>query len=128
MVRIFPLRPGFCLAVPHFFSIAWIYKEDYEKAGYKMMSLYDKTGKQAVALIFVGTIGTILVSFLPYFYNMCDVLYFFAACLLNCYLLISAILLIKDRKKHMKQYFYASIIWLPAILMAMLFFLNPELS
>ena len=124
----FPFALVFIWQLPHFFSIAWIYKEDYARAGYKMMSLYDRSGKQAVVLIFVGTIGTIAVSYLPFVYDMCDVLYFFSACLLNCYLLISSILLMKDREKYMKQYFYASIIWLPAILTAMLIFLNPELG
>ena len=124
----FPFALVFIWQLPHFFSIAWIYKEDYERAGYKMMSLYDKSGRQAVVLIFVGTIGTIFVSYLPFFYDMCDLWYFFSACALNCYLLISSILLMKDRQKYMKQYFYASIIWLPAILTAMLIFLTLELK
>ena len=118
----FPFAIVFVWQLPHFFSIAWIYKEDYKKAGYKMMSLYDESGKQAVILIFVGTLGLIAVSMLPYMYPMCNGYYFISAIILNAGLLCSSILLLVDRNRFMKQYFYASIIYLPLIVLALIFF------
>jgi protoheme IX farnesyltransferase len=118
----FPFAIVFVWQLPHFFSIAWIYKEDYKKAGYKMMSLYDESGKQAVVLIFVGTLGLIAVSMLPYMYRMSGDIYFFIAVLLNSALFCSSILLLFDRNKFMKQYFYGSITYLPLIVTALIFF------
>ena len=52
--------------LPHFFSIAWIYKESYKNAGFKMLSLYDKTGKKSsIYSLFFCLVLAILVV-LPY--------------------------------------------------------------
>jgi protoheme IX farnesyltransferase len=106
----------FIWQLPHFFSIAWIYKEDYQKAGYKMISLYDETGKQAVALIIVGTLALAFTSYIPFFAKLTDMLYFAATSIANGLFLATAVLLVKDRNKYMKLYFYASITWLPFVL------------
>jgi len=112
----------FVWQLPHFFSIAWIYKEDYKKAGYKMISLYDETGKQAVVLIILGTISLIAVSFLPFISTPAHTgdLYFIGTFMANALLLVTALLLIKDRNKYMKLYFYGSITWLPFVLTLMM--------
>jgi protoheme IX farnesyltransferase len=109
----------FIWQLPHFFSIAWIYKEDYKKAGYKMMSLYDETGKQAVILIVVGTLGLIAVSFIPFLVKHTGDLYLVGCFPANALLLATSLLLLKDRNKYMKLYFYGSITWLPYILILM---------
>jgi len=112
----------FVWQLPHFFSIAWIYKEDYKRAGYKMISLYDDTGKQAVMLILLGTISLIAVSFLPSIMNPphTGVFYFIGTFMANALLLVTALLLFKDRNKYMKLYFYGSITWLPFVLTLMM--------
>ncbi|WDE99095.1 heme o synthase [Lentisphaera profundi] len=118
----FPFAIVFVWQLPHFFSIAWIYKDDYKRAGYKMMSLYDETGKQAVILIFVGTLGLMAVSLMPYMYKMSNGWYFISVCILNAGLLCSSVMLLANRNRFMKQYFYASIIYLPLIVLALIFF------
>lgn len=110
----------FIWQLPHFFSIAWIYKEDYQKAGYKMISLYDKSGKQAVALIVVGTLALAFTSYLPFLVDLTGFLYFFGIMIANSLFLATAALLVKDRNKYMKHYFYASIIWLPFVLILLM--------
>ncbi|NQZ57928.1 MAG: protoheme IX farnesyltransferase [Lentisphaeraceae bacterium] len=105
---------------PHFFSIAWIYKEDYKRAGYKMISLYDETGKQAVALIVVGTLGLFPLALLPYYIHHTGMIYFVGTFVANALFLTTALMLIKDRKKYMKMYFYASITWLPFVFILMM--------
>ena len=110
----------FVWQLPHFFSISWIYKEDYKNGGYKMMSLYDETGWQAVFLILLGTVSLVPVSILPYVYQMASDFYFFTAILCNCFFLASGLLLLINRNKFMKQYFYASIIYLPVLLLVLM--------
>lgn len=36
----------FCWQMPHFFSLAWMYRKDYERAGYKMLTVIDATGSR----------------------------------------------------------------------------------
>jgi len=31
---------------PHFFAIAWMYKEDYERGGFKMLPVVEPDGKR----------------------------------------------------------------------------------
>lgn len=114
----------FIWQLPHFFSIAWIYKEDYQRAGYKMMSLYDETGKQAVALILVGNLALIASSYLPMYYMepKSSVFYALLTTVGNVFMFILTLMLVKNREKHMKAYFYASIIYLPYILILLMFF------
>ena len=114
----------FVWQLPHFFSIASIYKEDYKNAGYKMMSLYDETGKQAVALIVVGNLALIASSYLPmqYIVEKGSVFYCLLATVGNAAMFILTLLLVKNREKHMKKYFYASIIYLPYILILLMIF------
>ena len=112
----------FVWQLPHFFSIAWIYKDDYRKAGYKMVSLYDDTGKQAVVLIILGTLALIAVSFMPFVMKPQHTgdLYFIGTFMANALLLVTSLLLIKNRNKYMKLYFYGSITWLPFVLTLMM--------
>lgn len=102
----------FVWQIPHFFSIAWIYKEDYEKGGYKMMSFHDATGRQAVILIFVGTIALISTSYLPLVCQLGGLIYLFLICILNTFLFSTSILLMKNREKYMRMYFLTSVIYL----------------
>jgi protoheme IX farnesyltransferase len=112
----------FVWQLPHFFSIAWIFKDDYRKAGYKMISLYDRSGRQAVALIVIGTLGLIPLSFMPCleFVGHTGDIYFLGTFVADAMFFFTALLLIKDRAKYMKMYFYASIIWLPFVLTLMM--------
>jgi heme o synthase len=37
----------FCWQMPHFFAIAWMYREDYERAGFRMLSTKDLDGRRS---------------------------------------------------------------------------------
>lgn len=41
--------------LPHFFAIAWMYREDYQRGGFRMLSLADKTGKRTAAHMLLNT-------------------------------------------------------------------------
>ncbi|BBM88532.1 protoheme IX farnesyltransferase [Spirochaetota bacterium] len=54
---------------PHFYAIAWVYKDDYLKAGYKMISSNDKTGKLTFGSSLICTVLLIFISILlPYYH------------------------------------------------------------
>ena len=82
----------FIWQLPHFFSIAWIYKEDYKKSGYRMIALYDETGKQAGALIIVGTNGLIAVSALPFLVKQTGIIYIMGTAPANALILVTSLL------------------------------------
>ena len=40
--------------LPHFFAIAWMYRDDYKRGGFKMLSHYDKTGKRTAMQMLIN--------------------------------------------------------------------------
>jgi len=107
--------------IPHFLSIAWIYREDYEAGGFKMLPSVDPdgslTGRQAV----VGAIALLPVSLLPFFNHYVGVVYVFAAVVAGAYYLGSAIMFMHDRTETTARgLMRASLIYLPVLLFALL--------
>jgi len=55
----------FIWQIPHFLAIAWMYREDYERAGFPMLTVVDKKGT-ATALQVVGwTLALVPASLMP---------------------------------------------------------------
>ncbi len=50
---------------PHFYSLAWMYKNDYEKAGFRFLTIVDKTGKRVSAFVLGNLIALLIVSVFP---------------------------------------------------------------
>ena len=50
---------------PHFFAIAWMYRDQYEAGGVKMLTNTEPTGRLAGIKAVVGCIALIIVSLLP---------------------------------------------------------------
>ena len=50
---------------PHFFSIAWLYREDYEDGGIRMLPVVEPDGKSTARQILLYSLALIPVSLLP---------------------------------------------------------------
>lgn len=48
--------------LPHFMAIAWMYRQQYEVAGYRMITVTDKSGKGAAWHAMLGAVALILLS------------------------------------------------------------------
>jgi protoheme IX farnesyltransferase len=64
---------------PHFFSIAWLYREDYEGGGIRMLPVVEPDGKSTVRQILFYSTALIPVSLLPAFLGMCGKTYLVGA-------------------------------------------------
>jgi protoheme IX farnesyltransferase len=60
---------------PHFFSIAWLYREDYEDGGIRMLPVVEADGKSTTRQILLYSIALIPISVLPTFLGMSGRLY-----------------------------------------------------
>jgi protoheme IX farnesyltransferase len=118
--------------LPHFLSLAFVYREDYARAGLKMLPMYDKDGRLTVRQIIHYTMALIVVSLLPSFSGMAGRVYFCAALFLGILFLVLALRcasLVKrlnsdgkvfeeiqgELKAQYMKFFYASIIYLPLL-------------
>lgn len=72
---------------PHFLSIAWIYREDYSRAGIRMLPVVDPAGDATFRQIIRSAALLMPVSLLPSVIGIAGVRYFFGAVLLGMALL-----------------------------------------
>jgi protoheme IX farnesyltransferase len=106
--------------LPHFLAIAWIYRDEYAKAGFKMLPVIDpegrRTGRQAVS----HTLGLLPVSLCPFLFKITGPLYLAGALLLGFTFLIFAIQFSRQLTlSRARQLFYISILYLPLLLAVM---------
>ena len=108
--------------LPHFFAIAWLYRDEYAKAGYAMLPMVDasgqKTGRQAVS----HTLGLLLMSLFPFSLGLVGPTYCIASLVLGLAFLALAIHFAnKLTERSARLLFFASIIYLPLMLGLMVF-------
>lgn len=122
----------FCWQMPHFYAIAWLYREDYRQAGYRMLSHHDESGRAVGwhSVVFAGLLCLVTVwlivllglnstqhqSWLPL---VCSVL----GMGLSGYYLFESFRFARCRtRQRARQLFFASIVYIPllcALLVAM---------
>jgi protoheme IX farnesyltransferase len=68
---------------PHFFSIAWLYAEDYERGGIRMLPVVEKDGRSTTREILLYSLALIPVSFAPVILGMAGVDYAIGAVVLG---------------------------------------------
>jgi len=103
--------------LPHFLAIAWIYREEYAKAGFVMLPMVDpdgvRTGRQAIT----HTLGLLSLSIAPSLLGVTGRWYFATALVLSLIFLWSAIQFSRYLTlQRARQLFVVSIIYLPLLL------------
>lgn len=111
----------FIWQLPHFYAIAWIFKDDYEKGGFKMLSVLDPDGLRTARQIIMQTILLIVVSVFPIMIGMVGMIYGVGAMLLGGYFLKSGIRFYKSRSiADARGVLKASVFYLPLLLVLMI--------
>jgi len=68
---------------PHFFSIAWLYREDYASGGIRMLPVVEEDGRSTARRIVAYSLLLIPLSLLPSFYGMAGRIYLVGAAILG---------------------------------------------
>jgi protoheme IX farnesyltransferase len=103
--------------LPHFYAIAWMYRDDYQAAGLKMVSTHDTTGARTGAHAVISAILLVPVSLLPAWVGHFSLFYAIVAGILSLLFVWMAVHFAEqpDRPRA-RLLFLASIIYLPLIL------------
>ena len=108
--------------LPHFFAIAWIYKEEYAKAGFVMLPNVDAEGKQTGQQSVSNAIALLIVSLCPFLFKMSGAVYLAGAVVLGVGFLFCAVQFSRQLTlPRARQLFLASIVYLPLLLALMVF-------
>ncbi len=103
---------------PHFYSIAWMLREDYQRGGFKMLPVVEPDGRRMFRHILAFTIALIPVSLIPVVIGMSGTIYCSGALILGAALLWSVrSFLISQSNLDAKKLLRATVIYLPVLLL-----------
>ena len=101
---------------PHFLAIAWMYREDYERAGIVMLPVVQPSGEATARQIVLYSLALIPVSMAPSLLGMSGKIYFFGALALGLWYLYSGVRVAFDRTiLRARAVLLVSVIYLPLI-------------
>jgi protoheme IX farnesyltransferase len=101
---------------PHFLSIAWMYREDYGRAGIVMLPVVEPDGKSTARQIVVTSLLLIPASLAPSFLHMTGAVYLFGALALGVVFLTAGLRVTFERTRlRARQVLLASVIYLPLL-------------
>ena len=101
---------------PHFLAIAWMYREDYGRAGIRMLPVVEPDGRVTGQQIILYALMLVPVSLLPTFLGISGRFYLVAALVLGLLFLGSSIrAALSKSNQHARQLLLASVLYLPLL-------------
>jgi protoheme IX farnesyltransferase len=106
--------------LPHFLALAWMYKDDYRRGGFQMLSLVDDSGDLCFRQIWIQSLLLVPVSLFPFVYGLAGPWYAAAALAGGLVFLWLAHRLRRTRRREdAVKVFLWSLAYLPLVLAAM---------
>ncbi|MHC4824357.1 MAG: heme o synthase [Planctomycetota bacterium] len=110
----------FLWQLPHFFAIAWLYRDDYVDGGLRMLPGVDPTGAASGRQSVHYAVALIPVSMLPSVFGAAGKVYFYGAFSMSLAFLVAVIFFgMKRKERRAKTVFWASIVYLPVLFLLM---------
>jgi heme o synthase len=109
----------FLWQMPHFLSLGWMYRKDYELGGYRLLPSLDRTGAVTARIIMVYTCALLPASVLPFILGMAGILFLGLVIVLWLSFFIPVLRLSREiSDAHARRVFYASLVYVPAFFLA----------
>ncbi len=107
--------------MPHFFAISWVYREDYLRGGFRMLSWNDESGRRTAFHILLHTIILVPVSAGLYLVGHSGQIYLWLTLASGLVFLALALKFFRSvSKQDAKKVFHYSIIYLPLLFIAII--------
>jgi len=101
---------------PHFLAIALMYRDEYAKAGIKMLPVLEADGRITARQIVSFTFMLLAASLAPFFLGMAGGVYLFGALVLGLWFLFESVRTARTRtKESARRLLMVSVIYLPLI-------------
>jgi protoheme IX farnesyltransferase len=102
---------------PHFYAIAWMYREDYGRAGIRMLPVVEPGGESTARQILIYSTLLIPVSLIPHWLEMTGNLYLASALVLGVFFLWAGVKVAMERtNQRARGVLLASVVYLPLLL------------
>ena len=101
--------------IPHFMAIAWYHRQDYAAVSFPMLPVRDTTGTRVAWWSLINTVAVVAVSAWPSFIGEAGAVYLGATGVFGAWFLARAVIFLRPtgRDQAARALFFASIIWLP---------------
>ena len=107
---------------PHFHAIAWMYRDDYARAGILMLPVVDREGSRTFRQILATAVVLVGASVLPAVAGMAGMIYFFGALLLSVGLLQVCIWAASAKTNYRAKWLmHATVAYIPLLLGLMVY-------
>jgi protoheme IX farnesyltransferase len=107
---------------PHFYAIAWMYREDYSRAGIQMLPVVEPDGESTARQILLYSLLLIPISLLPKWMGMTGTVYLIGALGMGLLFLYSGVQVLLDRTKiRARRVLLTSVVYLPVLYILMVF-------
>jgi protoheme IX farnesyltransferase len=107
---------------PHFLAIAWMYREDYARAGILMLPVVEPDGRLTSQQIIIWTLLLVPVSLFPAVLGTTGKIYFYGAFVLGLlFLLTSIYAALTNSRQGARRLLLASVLYLPLLFGLMVF-------
>lgn len=112
----------FCWQMPHFLAIAWMYRDEYAGAGFVLLRRNDTHGVATAAESVIFSLALTAVTVWPVVSGIAHPWYLVVVIPLNAALFFCAAAFLSDRSRvRARRLFFASLIYLPAVLGPLVF-------
>lgn len=110
----------FAWQMPHFFAISWMYRADYARAGFRMLSGEDESGARSSSQSVLFCMLLLIVSGFPSYIGLTSSIYLASALALGAVFTAMAMRFHRGRTvKDARNLFLTSIIYLPILLVVL---------
>lgn len=118
----------FLWQLPHFYALAWMYRKDYARAGFQMLTVYDEDASRTSRHVFWCIVGLIPVSIVLTFVGVTGWKYSLVALLVGSLFLVYGVLFVRYSgyqfsavkvNHYSRQLFFASLWYLPVLMIGM---------
>jgi hypothetical protein len=110
----------FLWQMPHFLAIAWLFKDDYGRAGFRMLPVLEPDGRSTGYQVAAYASALLPVSMVPSLMGLTGAVYFAVSLLLGAaFLAVSLRFAVSRTRRDARVLFFTSITYLPLVWLAM---------
>lgn len=107
----------FVWQIPHFLALAWLYRDDYERGGYRMLPVIDRSGRMTSLMAVLYSLALVPLGFAAMLAGMTGWVAAIGAIVLGAGLFWNGLHLRQERTAlSARRLFLASLIYLPLLL------------
>jgi protoheme IX farnesyltransferase len=111
----------FLWQLPHFLAIAWMYREDYARAGYPMLPVIEPDGHSTARQSMIYATALLPLSLAPTLLGLTGLIYFAGALLLGVGYIYLSYRFVRTRAvRDARSVFFGSILYLPLVWILMI--------